>query len=177
MKKKLYHMWASEALRCVCLLYFTTFSLIPMYAQMAYASTGKMHASMLQTTDARITLQVKNEKLSTVLDRIEKLSNYVFVYSNDEINASQKVSVNAKEKAIADVLRELLQPLGIQYEMINDKIILKPTKVQSPLPEGGTRKEENRTIGNEVAAAVKKDIIISGRVTTEGGAGIEGVSV
>jgi TonB-linked SusC/RagA family outer membrane protein len=177
MKKKVYHLRVSHLLRCAGIFYFTAFSLFPIYAQLAYASAGKMSSGLLQTNDAKITLQVKNEKLSVVLDRIEKLSDYVFVYSNDEISTSQRVSVNVKDKAVAEVLRELLQPLGIQYEFINDKIILKPSRSQSPLPEGGTSKDETRTTGNEVAAAVKKDITVSGRVTTEGGAAIEGVSV
>jgi TonB-dependent starch-binding outer membrane protein SusC len=166
------------AVKLAGMAYLSVFSFFPLQAQVASASADYNEAEQQQTRESKITLQVKNEKLSAVLDRIEKMSGYVFVYSTDEINAAQKVSINVKEKPLADVLRELLPPLNILHEILNDKIILKPTKQPNPLPDGGTVKNETVTVASgEPVTAVKRNIGISGRAVTEGGAAVEGVSV
>src|SRR6185295_2188712 len=106
-------------------------------AQVANAAPFKT-MNFYQAKDNRITLQIKNEKLQVILDKIEKRSGYAFVYSNDEINTSQRASVNVKEKELADVLNELLTPLHIGFEIIKDKVILKAEKTGSPLAAGSS---------------------------------------
>ena len=57
--------------------------------------------------ERRITVQAKNEKLSLILERIEKQSSFVFVYANDEVNTAQKVTVIIKEKNLNEALTDL----------------------------------------------------------------------
>src|SRR5262249_38282649 len=110
--------------------------------------------------------QIKNEKLQVILGKIEKRSGYAFVYSNDEIDAEQKLSLQAKEKELADVLSELLTPLHIGYEIIKNKIILKGEKASIPLAAGSSGLSNNLSF-EAVTAPVKRDTSIEGRVVDE----------
>ncbi|WP_298707156.1 STN domain-containing protein, partial [Chitinophaga sp.] len=80
-------------------------------------------------TEKRLSIQVRDEKLSSVLDRIEQQTPYVFVYSNDEISISRKITLQVKDRQLSEILDMLLSPLDIRYELINNKIILKQGNV------------------------------------------------
>ncbi|HEY8896258.1 MAG TPA: STN domain-containing protein, partial [Niastella sp.] len=127
----------SYALSGICVASFLLLTVLYLPAQVAKAEPFKT-MNGYQAKDNRITLQIKNEKLQVILEKIEKRSGYAFVYSNDEINTNQKLSVNVKEKELAEVLNELLTPLHIGYEIIKDKVILKAEKIASPLAAGSS---------------------------------------
>jgi len=150
-------------------------SVFPLRSQTAFSSPLKSRAP-LQAQDRKITLQVKNEKLSSVLEKIEKQSNFVFVYANDEINPLRKVTISMKEKSLNDALSELLTPLNISYELVNDKIILKPVKPSAPLA-GGSSGEEVKKDETAATARPNEDITIEGRILDAAGKGLSGVSV
>ena len=158
---------------CIAILFLTVFTVLPAQAQVAYASPRKIFSGN-QQADARITLRARNEKLGPVLEKIEKQSNFVFVFSNDEINTARKVSVDVKDKALGEVLQELLDPLGTTYEFVNDKIILKLLNVAGPL-NAGADQHKNLTTGE--VAAMKADLPITGRITGPNGAPLGNVSV
>jgi TonB-linked SusC/RagA family outer membrane protein len=150
-------------------------SLFPLQAQVAYAAPIRK-INITQAKTNKITIQARNEKLGIVFDMIEKQSGLVFVYSNDEINIRQKISLSVKDKTVAEALSELLSPLSIGYELLNDKIILKAIKPAVPLPAGSSGVEMGT--GEEAATAkTQADITIEGRVTDESGKGLGNVSV
>jgi TonB-linked SusC/RagA family outer membrane protein len=109
--------------------------------------------------ERKISLQVKNARLAEVLEKIEQQTPYVFVFSNDDISAAQKISLNVKDKPLEDVLSMVLSPLDIRFELISDKIILKP--------------------GNEPAATLFQQgaVAVKGRVVSDNGEGIPGVNI
>lgn len=158
----------------------STFLLFTMYcslhAQSGYAFNARGHQAVFQQKkEPRVSLKVKNEKLSAVLLQIEKQVRYVFVYSDDDINASQRVSLDIKGE-LSNVLETLARLTGTSYEIVNDKIILR-SKIT---PEHGTAASippTSFTFTAPEATAVRADVIITGRVTDEEGAPIPGVSI
>ena len=144
-------------------------------AQTAFASPLK-NWTAAQVKEHKISVQAKNEKLSSILEKIEKQSSYVFVYANDEVNTAQKVTVSIKEKNLSEALADLLAPLNINYEMVNDKIILKPVKPSVPLA-GGSSGEEVKKEEPATAGLIAADITIEGRVVDATGKGLDGISV
>ncbi|MVT40581.1 SusC/RagA family TonB-linked outer membrane protein [Chitinophaga oryziterrae] len=144
---------------CMALL-----SMLDLKAQVAFASNMEHPSAGQQVKDTekplenRISLQVNNELLAHVLERIEQQTPFVFVYSNDEIKAAQKVSLNVKDKKLAEVLEMILSPLDIRFEMINNKIILR---------QGG---ETATYTGVE-------DVTVNGRVVNNKGEGIPNINV
>jgi TonB-linked SusC/RagA family outer membrane protein len=154
---------------------FLLLTVLYLPAQMAKASPFKT-MNFFQAKNNTITLQIKNEKLQVILEKIEKKSGYAFVYSNDEINTDQKLSVNVKQKNLPDVLSELFAPIHIGYEIVKDKIILKAARTSVPLAAGSSGSASNLTF-EAATAPVKTDTLIEGRVVDENNNGLANISV
>lgn len=98
-----------------------------------------------------ITLRAQDETMHAVLAKIEDQADVRFQYSRQLIGASRRVSIEAEGQPLDEVLHKLLDPLRINYEPVEDGIILKPAAVA--------------------------DITVTGRVLDEKGAGLPGVNV
>lgn len=148
-------------LLCTC---FTLTGLPGLYAQHVYAaSSGAAGTQQEKDTrkplEKRISLQVKDTRLTDVFEKIEQQTAYVFVFSNDEIPAGRKISLNVKDKQLEEVLEMICSPLAIRYELISNKIILKQGNAAS-------------TVNSQ-----QDDVTISGRVVSDNGEGIPGANV
>jgi TonB-dependent starch-binding outer membrane protein SusC len=163
------------ALPAACVAYLLLTIAFPLQAQLTYATPVKI-THFFQEKNNKITLQLKNEKLQVILERIERKSGYVFVYSNDEINTDQRLSINVRDRQLSEVLTDLLTPVNIAYEMVKDKIILKQAKSVLPLAAGSSGAEP---VTREAAAAQKRDAdtLIDGRVVDNAGNGLPNINV
>jgi hypothetical protein len=68
------------------------------------------------------------------LEQIEKLSGYVFIYSNDEIDASMRVTLQVKNEKLETTLEKLFSPLSIAFKVMKNKIILTAEKTAHVQP-------------------------------------------
>lgn len=157
------------------LLFIVYFSL---NAQNSFAFNNNSHTGYFQQKkEQRVTVKVKNEKLSAVLTKIEKQIQYVFVYSDDDVNANQRISIEVKGEDLNEVLESISKLANISYEIINDKIILRGKSI------AGNAGINSLTINDLVSNTVTDDkilrpeVIVTGKITDEEGAGIPGVSV
>lgn len=107
-------------------------------------------------------------ELREVIAQIEQQANVRFVYST-KINFRQRVTVNARRIRLSMILDEILDPIAVSYEVINDRILLKKRKAaQSFIP-----------LQEPVAASAPAfDRIVRGTVvTSENNLPLAGVSV
>ena len=123
------------------------------------AGPGVAYASDSQPLlEQPVTLRATDERMASVLSKIENQVSVHFQYSRQLIGAGRRVSLNAVDQPLAQVLTQLLAPLRIDYRVINDGILLKPAlAVTAP----------------DAAA----DPTVTGRVVDEKGAGLPGVNV
>lgn len=158
MKKKLSHQIAIVIMRLslVPLLFLIT-------VMCCYAKSGKGQKFL----EKRITLFVQNKEIKTVFTEIEKLTDAKFVYSPELIDANRVVSIDVKRKELSKVLQNLLDPLRLTYETINNYIILRKKNVAS----------DNVLSFADINDAGIADISISGRVTSDAGQPLDGVSI
>lgn len=105
-----------------------------------------------------LSLDIKDEKLSAVMEQIEKLSGHVFIYSNDEIDASAKVTLQVKDQDLKTTLQKLFDPLGIAFRVMKNKIILTVEKTSH-------------------VQTTRVDYLVSGVVKDERGDALPGVTV
>ena len=103
--------------------------------------------------------------LNNALKRIEKAADVKFVYSKSIIDADQLVSISADSEKLSVVLDDLLKSRGIAYEVMNQQIVL------SPLASAGMIAETDGT------NSVKRDIVVTGRITDPSGEPLIGVSI
>lgn len=105
----------------------------------------------------RMSLKVENERLENVFSKIEKESEFFFLYNKDLIDVEQKVSVNAQNETIKDILDVVLSGKDIAFTVFNRQIVL-----------------SNIDMINEMVAQQNP---VSGTVTDESGLPLPGVTV
>jgi len=105
----------------------------------------------------RLNLQVTNESVGSVLEKIESETEFFFFYNNQVIDFNKKVTLDLRKKTIDEVLDELFKDSNVQYTINNRQIILYP-----------------RDSGNEETQQTKT---VSGKVTDNSGMPLPGVTV
>jgi TonB-linked SusC/RagA family outer membrane protein len=106
--------------------------------------------------NTKLSISFSNTELAKVLDRIENQSEFYFLYNEKLIDATRKVSIEAKDEKIEEVLKNLFSGTDVKYSIIDRKIILAPTYL------------------SELQQPDKK---VSGKVTDSSGATLPGVSI
>jgi TonB-linked SusC/RagA family outer membrane protein len=152
---------------------FFHFGVTAVPAQLAYNSS--VRTTIVQKPELRITLDSRNEPLQRVLEKIERQTAFVFVYANDEIKSMQRVTISVKDKNLTSVLTGLLTPLKIEYQLLNDKIILKPVKTLESSGKPG-EPEKNASIFS-ARPTESAAVVVQGKVVDDTGAGLPNVSV
>ena len=121
--------------------------------------------------ERRITLKMEDKSLKSVLLSIEKNSEVKFIYNPTEIRSSTRVTFQASNEPLADVLVRLLRPLSIRYEVAGKQVMLFRTEKSSSLNEDASPEPGAPEQAHETLAAIR------GKVTDEKGDGLPGVSV
>ena len=95
-----------------------------------------------------ISLSVENTKLKKVLQHIQATAAINFIFSSKIIDADRRISYSANDKNLKELLEAILTPLDLDYDVIEDKVIL-------------FRADDN--------PGVKTGIPVHGKVTDEAG--------
>jgi TonB-linked SusC/RagA family outer membrane protein len=103
--------------------------------------------------DTKLTIKQSNIELDKLLKLIEAQSDFSFFYSNDKIDKNLKVSVNATEKTIREILTQALSGSGINFRV------------------------EDKTIVLSIANAQQTRVSVKGSITDENGVTVGGVGI
>ncbi|GGH22197.1 SusC/RagA family TonB-linked outer membrane protein [Dyadobacter endophyticus] len=139
--------------------------LMLLFMQFSWAKNGAAQEMLNQ----RISISVENERIESVISKLEKSANVRFLYSREIIKSQRKISFEAENKPLSAVLESILQPLGLKYEVSGDKIVLKRQPHTSEAQIGEATAPE--------ATQANADINVSGTVTDNTGTGLPGVSI
>lgn len=130
----------------------------------AFATDGKGQNLL----DRNVSVNFNKIEIQDALSKIEKAAEIKFIYSSKVIDLDTKVSLNAQNQRLADVLDKLFVPMGITYRSIGNQIVLSNTTLQAKEMNGiSTLKSPNASMENP----------ISGKVTATNGEGLPGVSI
>lgn len=109
----------------------------------------------------RITLNVRNSTLETVLDNIQEQTGYLVLYNNESVRHVGKIHANFRDLDLDDAMRTILNGLPLTYAIEEEVILIKP----APFSPGMPRQEASR------------QETISGRVISDAGEPLEAASV
>ncbi len=98
------------------------FKLIFLFVTTSFLSAKETSAQ--EILDRPVTLNVKDVTLKSALSQIENAVRVRFSYSRNIINLNQKVNINSQSEVLAKVLQRLLNPLAIDYQVVDDQILL-----------------------------------------------------
>jgi len=154
MKKKLkrsqFPDFVGELSKVTCIMKLTLF-LILLNVCVAFSST--------YSQQTKFTLSGDNVSIRDVLANVESKSEFRFFFNNALVNLDQRVSYRIEEGTILELLDQVLQKNGIQYEIKDRTIILSPKSSDEP----GTAAQQKRSV--------------SGRVTNSSGSPLPGVTI
>ena len=71
-----------------------------------------------------LNMSLKNMEIREVLGQIEDQSEYSFMYDNNQIDVSRKVSVDVKSSSVQDILADIFRGTNVSYKIINRHIML-----------------------------------------------------
>lgn len=95
---------------------------------------------------SKIDISAQNVNLKNIINQVEKQSNYLFVYTPNEINLNQNITLNLKGKSINEVLTAVFGKTDISYHIEGNNILLmkRPATVQQEKKKiTGTIVDEN----------------------------------
>ncbi|WP_162052094.1 TonB-dependent receptor [Pontibacter pamirensis] len=129
---------------------------------LAFTFTVWAQTSLL---DQKVSLHKDNTTLKEVLAELTSAYSLTFSYSNDLVPLQHKVSVQAEQKPLRQVLDEVLRGTNTRYSLIGNQIILEPNR--KPI----SRKEKERfTMSGHVRDAASGENL-AGATVSSGTAG------
>ncbi|WP_203558497.1 TonB-dependent receptor [Bacteroides sp. 519] len=75
-----------------------------------------------QTTP--VSINATGQQIKVVIDQIEEQTDYLFVYNNDNVDLTPRVTLKAENTSVANVLSQVFQNTGIIYAMEGNNILL-----------------------------------------------------
>lgn len=88
-------------------------------------SLFQIHANDTYGQMTKITLNLENVSLENVLNKIETLTEFKFMYNEKEVNYQEIVSVHAKKERVSSILERLFSNTNIIFELLDKQIVLK----------------------------------------------------
>lgn len=86
----------------------------------------ELNAIEAYSQKTRLSIDLKETELVTVLDKIEQMSEFYFLYNEKLLDTGRKVSISEKDQLISTILEDLFAGTDVKYTIIDRKIILAP---------------------------------------------------
>lgn len=110
--------------------------------------------------DKNVSISFQNTEIQDALAKIEKIAEIRFIYSPKAIHAERKVSFEAQNQKLSEVLTQFLTPLGVGYKLQGNQIIL-----------------SNQTKITAIESAELLFAPIKGKITSATGEALPGVTI
>lgn len=73
---------------------------------------------------ARVNIVADKMQISDIIGLIEEQTDFLFVYNNEKVDLSHRISMNASEASVLSVLNQLFENSGIMYVIEGNNILL-----------------------------------------------------
>lgn len=115
--------------------------------------------------DNRLTLHLKQVSLGQVFDVIQRQSEYIIFFKDNQVDLTQKVSVEADNLTIEEIFNQVLVGTSLSYKVFDRQVII----------------VRNKDIANIANSILPKDQVprrtVTGRVVDEAGNPVLGVTI
>ncbi len=115
-----------------------------------------LHAENSNSQNVSVTIRKNDVRLESVLNEIEKQTDYLFVY-NKHVDVNRKVSVDLNKSSLEEVLGELFEGTNVKYILDGSYILLSPKGEQITL--SSAMQQRNRVITGTVTDSNGEPII------------------
>ncbi|MBN9380548.1 MAG: SusC/RagA family TonB-linked outer membrane protein [Chitinophagaceae bacterium] len=120
--------------------------------------------------DKKISLSIDRQGIRSILSQIEKKAGVRFAYMSETITfGNERISLEANNEKLGDILRRILKPMDVSFEVTGKQIILR--RMESPLTDVAESIDNNfRKISGTVRSA-KDGVPVEGASVTVKGFG------
>ncbi|TKG96579.1 SusC/RagA family TonB-linked outer membrane protein [Puteibacter caeruleilacunae] len=94
-------------------------------------STTTVSANDNYSQEKKFNLKLKNASIERVLKEIESTSEFKFFYNHQTIDLSQKVNVHVSGSKVTEILDQVFEGTGINYQLKDRQIVLKAGSAQN----------------------------------------------
>lgn len=112
------------------------------------------------------TFHLKNVSIKTVLQTIEKQSEFIFMYRSDLLDTSKKVSVDADKKSVSQILDQILEGTAVTYEINDRQIVLK--KAEKPISAPKQTGRRKKIVSGIITDEATQEPIIGAAIMVSG---------
>ncbi|QNF35658.1 TonB-dependent receptor [Adhaeribacter swui] len=112
----------------------------------------------------QITISENNISLEKVFKSLRKQTNYSFFYKVDLLQKARPVNLHLKEVTLEEALEKCFENQPFTYEILNKTVVIKPKEVSKPETQNS-------------ASKASVDVTLTGKVTSESGEPLIGVTV
>ncbi len=116
-----------------------------------------------------IKLELRNESLLKAFQKIEKQSQFQFMYRYADVKDINKLELSAEKMSVSNILKELLSNTSLDFKQVDNRIMIVNNL------RGGNDANTGKLKGN--AASNLLDIVVKGQVKDAKGETLPGVSV
>ena len=74
-------------------------------------------AGNANSQETKVSISKNNKPIREILGEIERQTDYLFVYSEKEVDVNQRKTVNVSQQRVADVLSSLFRSTNVGYAM------------------------------------------------------------
>lgn len=119
-------------------------------------------------TRTKISLKLENVTIKSILNSIEKQTDYIFIYNSDVINSNFKRDISVNDASIDNVMDVLFDKSDVEIKIDGRQVYIlkKATKVQEKLTPG---KKSNRITGvitdERNQTVIGANVIVNGSTT------------
>lgn len=140
-------------------------TLIAMKLTILFTLLGIIEASASAYSQiGRVSLSMENATIIEVLNHLEKITDYHFIYSLDLVAKKQQISIHAAREPLKEVLKKVLTSNGVGYEVMdNNLIVVTPAR--------------NDTASEIKTPGIVQQMQLRGTVTDNNGNALVGVTV
>lgn len=125
---------------------------------------------------AKISISIRNTRLTDAFKRIQEKSNFYFYYKENEVDQHIRVNLNAKGQSIESILDHILSNTNLGYKIVDQYIIINTHRIKAkPEIKQVIKQEAKPVIILPPAAPVKEKV--TGLVTDKTGVSMPGVTV
>ena len=93
-------------------------------------------AANTSSQNAKVNINGKNLTIGSFIDQVEKQTDYLFVYSKNEVNVDEVISVKTGKKAVSQYLKDVFGDSDVRFAFENDYIVLTRNATPSVAQEG-----------------------------------------
>lgn len=138
------------------------FSPQKMKKQLAFVLAVSLVAMMPISTFAqvlKISMTKKNVSIESVLQELEKQSDFTFFYNDNQVKLNKKVSLNVTDASIETILNQVFKNSGYTYKIVDNQIVVAVATNATNEAQDSQQQKQQKKISGTVKDATGEPII------------------